>query len=186
MYLLAASGKKQTGKDTVGNIIHCHLPKGFTFHRVGFADALYREVANMLRTVDKRFNCCTTESVIEYMKSNKQDFRLLMQWWGSEYRRKQDPDYWVRQLANHIFKLNNTDKTFVYVNDCRFLNEAKFMQESGAKLWRTVRYTEGEPDMHQSEIELDSYNFDVILPNNGSMQELTSLVVCHLGHLIKQ
>ncbi len=184
MYLLAGSGKKLSGKDTIGNIIQKLLPKDVTFHRIGFADALYREVANMLRLVDRRFNCCTTEEVIEHLKLNKADYRGLLQWWGTEYRRKQDPDYWVKQLAKSILKLEG-EKRFVYVNDCRFLNEANFILQAGASIWRVVRWQEGEPDLHPSETELDSFGFDVILPNNGTLAELEELVSCHLHHLIK-
>ncbi len=81
---------------------------------------------------------------------------------------------------------NKGGNNFFYVNDCRFLNEANLITQSGGKVWRIVRYTEGEPDFHLSETELDQFSFDVVLPNNSSLAELESLVSCHLQHILKK
>ena len=46
--------------------------------------------------------------------------RALYQWWGAEYRRAADPDYWVKKLAARI---ERERPTFAVISDIRFANE---------------------------------------------------------------
>jgi hypothetical protein len=49
--------------------------------------------------------------------------RLLCQWWGTEYRRAQDHDYWVKALAARI---RREAPAFAVISDLRFFNEFEF------------------------------------------------------------
>jgi len=49
--------------------------------------------------------------------------RALLQWWGTEYRRAQDPEYWTKRLAE---TLERRQPTFAVISDMRFRNEFDF------------------------------------------------------------
>jgi hypothetical protein len=54
--------------------------------------------------------------------------RLLLQWWGTEFRRHVNPDYWVTKLKQRLEK----DKPQIaLINDLRFPNEFAFVKSLG-------------------------------------------------------
>ena len=94
--------------------------------------------------------------------------RTLCQWWGTEFRRSVDPNYWVNKLADTIAK----DKPqFALVRDMRFHNEVKFVKDSDGYTVRVDR--EGLPyNEHASEHQLDiETDWDYILDNNGTLED---------------
>jgi hypothetical protein len=88
----------------------------------------------------------------------------LLQWWGTEYRRAQDPMYWVKQWKAGI----NPKADIVLTTDMRFLNEAdavKSMKGITIQVNRKnvdgTRFIDPSRDpLHASETQLDDYNFD--------------------------
>lgn len=97
--------------------------------------------------------------------------RKLLQWWGTEYRREQDPFYWVKKTHEAIVK---SDVQFAIISDMRFFNEFAFVKNFG----RTVKVTRnGYVDLgatgHASEHQLDPVTFDYeINANEGDVDEL--------------
>lgn len=89
----------------------------------------------------------------------------LLQWWGTEYRRKQDSNYWVRKCME---KIGNDAHHIAVITDVRFINEAEAVRQAGGYTVRVSRKnTDGTPFVskdrpanHPSEVELDNYNFD--------------------------
>src|SRR6185437_6768439 len=51
--------------------------------------------------------------------------RALYQFWGSEYRRAQDPFYWIKKLQQHVEARN---PRVVIIDDLRFPNEFFFVK----------------------------------------------------------
>lgn len=85
------------------------------------------------------------------------NLRTLLQWWGTDYRRWQDPDYWVKSLRCW---LHNHVEASVVVDDVRFPNEADLIHEMGGLLVRLEPFEGWEPGPHAghpSETALDSY-----------------------------
>jgi hypothetical protein len=88
----------------------------------------------------------------------------LLQWWGTEFRRAQDQDYWVKQWKAAI----NPKANIVMVTDMRFLNEAAAVKSVGGFTVQVNRKNgDGTPFVdptrpadHVSETELDGYNYD--------------------------
>jgi hypothetical protein len=88
----------------------------------------------------------------------------LLQWWGTDFRRKQDKNYWVEKTFASI----PSSIDIACITDMRFLNEAWAVQERGGFTVNVVRknkdgsrYITGDrPANHPSEIDLDDYNFD--------------------------
>lgn len=104
--------------------------------------------------------------------------RTLLQWWGTEYRRSIDPDYWVKRLAARL----EADKPEIaLLTDMRFPNEMKFVQEYGDAVKIERRNPDGTlyvaPGItpHPSEEALARVPdnvWDAILTNDGTLEEL--------------
>lgn len=172
MNLIGIAGKKGVGKDEVCNIIRSRLQN---VKRIAFADALKDEV------------CRAMLISREYMEAHKPHFRLILQGWGTDYRRQMHgEDYWLRQWTVRIIRETDEDVTIV-VPDVRFLNEARMVQELGGYVFHVDRpdYSEGS-DFHQSENDLDKFTeFDRHIKNHGSLKQLDmevmlALDMCHL------
>jgi hypothetical protein len=100
----------------------------------------------------------------------------LLQWWGTEFRRAQDENYWVNKLFASI--PSNTD--IAIVSDVRFPNEADGIVDRGGynvnvqRLRKdgTVYYSSDRPVDHPSETALDGYNWQFRLTNHEGHQAL--------------
>jgi hypothetical protein len=101
--------------------------------------------------------------------------RLLQQWWGTEYRRAQDPNYWVNKLRDII----EAEKPAVaLISDLRFPNEVSWIKSSIDNcVVRVDRlgYKSTTPD-HPSEHALDfmddgDWHYIIQVPD-GDLEEL--------------
>lgn len=95
--------------------------------------------------------------------------RSLMQWWGTEYRRAQDENYWVKKA---LAKCTDPNKIYI-IDDCRFENEAIAIKNKGGYLVRVERPLgpiPSNPD-HPSEVALDNWGgWDVVITNSSSLE----------------
>ena len=126
--------------------------------------------------------------------------RWVLQYWGTEVcRRGFHDDIWIASLEN---KLRNS-KDDVVISDCRFPNEIKSIKDAGGIVVRVVRGPEPEwyedainanrgengnyswatsrsrlekLGIHASETAWVGTNFDVILDNNASIDDLFAQV----------
>ncbi len=95
--------------------------------------------------------------------------RRLLQWWGTEYRRAQDPDYWTKAWEHKLAGLN-LDETHVLVDDVRFINELETLKKHGGFFIRIVRPGFNGANEHSSENSLDNYaDWDLVIENDGSL-----------------
>jgi len=168
--VIGISGKKRSGKDTVGGMVidllhnrRSPLPA----RRVAFADELKREVSEV-----------TGVSLAE-IEMDKDRWRPMLQWWGVEFRRYYNgEDYWIRQMRLNL--CSNADdedgSMFSVITDVRLKNEADYIRDHGGFLIRVNRETSND-DSHSSETELDDYNrFHRVIENNGSLDDLREKV----------
>ena len=154
--IIGIIGKKRVGKDTLAN----HLVEKYGFVKVAFADALKLEVAQILAE-----NCEGTFTVQDYLEkfeADKEYYRPIIQWWGTEFRRKQRDDYWMSKVGDVIAANKN-----VVVTDARFKNEADYLRAFDAYIIRVTRDLENN-DTHSSESENDGYPADMIIMNNDT------------------
>jgi len=153
--------------------------------RHAFADALYKEVNDQIkdggsiwttRTVYTAFGTCAFEAtpLPEWVQpdpnpevSERSPYGKhpkLLQWWGTEFRRAQNPNYWVDKFVAGI----NSKADIVLVTDMRFLNEAERIKQLGGYTVQVNRLNAdgtpfvdtARPANHVSEIQLDGYNYD--------------------------
>jgi deoxynucleotide monophosphate kinase-like protein len=108
--------------------------------------------------------------------------RTLYQWWGTEYRRSIDADYWVRQLAQSI----ELDKPQIaLIDDMRFPNEMAWIKQYG----ETVRVDRDglPPSTHASETALadtSPEDWSIVLENNGTLEEFKEGAVTVFDELL--
>lgn len=111
--------------------------------------------------------------------------RWVLQYWGTDvFRNHFHRDIWIASLEN---KLRQT-KDNVVISDCRFLNEVDAIRRAGGRVIRIVRGRDPEwfefarlkphlmnttyPDVHASEYSWAPTEFDFIIENNGTIDEL--------------
>ena len=161
--LIGISGKKRSGKDTVGAMVVEWLNEhGFDAAQVAFADQLKEEVAEATG-VNRRMQ-----------EMDKERWRPILQWWGVEFRRHYfGQDYWVRKMMEKLLVM---DEDVAVVTDVRFRDEADFIRASGGFVVRVERET-GLQDGHSSETDLDGYSgFQTTLSNDGTLDDLEEKV----------
>jgi len=107
-----------------------------------------------------------------YGGMNNKDGTLL-QFWGTEFRRKNCGwDYWVDKVRTALEADRDSD---FLVPDTRFRNEARMIRDMGGLVWkidRTGYVAEDRDPRHTSEIDLDGWQFDDVILNDGTIADL--------------
>ena len=101
--------------------------------------------------------------------------RQIMQWWGTEYRRRQNLNYWVGKLTAHIHQLQqlNPRNTRFVIPDCRFENEASLVRAMGGVVWQVVRDSAAPVEHgHASATDGAKLNPSVVIDNSSTLHSL--------------
>ena len=161
-------GKAGSGKDTVFNLLKEMVPDK-EFVRLAFGDEVKKEVADR------------HQIPVELVEEQKEVFRIILQKWGTEYRRKQNERYWIDKVKTQVsFLRDNVD--VVVLTDVRFLNEVDYVKDECKGfivkvLGSSRRVMESE---HRSEMELDNITPDWLLPNKKGLSEGISFLIQEL------
>ncbi len=111
--------------------------------------------------------------------------RLALQLWGTEVcRRGFHDEIWIASVENKI----RQSKDNIVISDCRFPNEIDSIRRAGG---RVIRITRGQnpdwfavarrnpelmsiqyPEVHASEYSWAATDFDFVIDNNGSIEDL--------------
>lgn len=199
--VIGMSGKMASGKDYTAELISEAMrnhDEGVRLLFTSFTAELRRELDSIAETVKRgastdelsiKYNCPNEdiESVVSIFKSDP-DFYLptyslfnrneksreLLQFWGTEVRRKQNDDYWVRKAREFVSRVSNR-YDYIFFTDVRFENEAEGIKQMDGVIircevsddLRIVRLnkrgvsTTEESLNHSSETSLDNYeHFD--------------------------
>ena len=132
-----------------------------TFQRVSLADLLRQEVEDTLIIGSE-----AVELPVLWNKPYSDDVRRLLQWWGTDLRRNQNPDYWVLKGEEWAYETTRHGKVPVFT-DVRFPNEADMVRENGGIIVRVSAPYEirearlgAVPPSHESEDAMDDYRAD--------------------------
>lgn len=179
--LIGLSGYAQTGKDTVGQILH----DLYAFERVAFADKLkalalasnpnvglvWQEHGKELRDPP----ISTLQECVDWdgWEGAKRlpAVRRYLQNLGVAAREVFGPDFWVDQALKPPFSSR------IVVTDVRFPNEWEAIKDYGGKVWRIDRPGVESVNAHISETALDAYSFDVRLYNESTISDLSLKVI---------
>jgi len=177
--IIALTGPKGSGKDTVADII-CRRFKSVT--RVAFADPI-KKVAQHIFLLNDSDN----EEYDRLKRSNIEIHggKFETTWKHVEGRhvvreigmlmRSYDPSQFTKYVSDAITKARGTSDIFV-VTDLRFDNEYIMLKEHGAKIVKISR-PDHQYDGHITERGFNDYLVDCIIDNNGSLQKLEEQVI---------
>jgi hypothetical protein len=99
------------------------------------------------------------------------ELRNLLQTLGVGARTIFNDQFWVSQgLAG----VSEGDK--IVITDVRFPNEADAIKSLGGQIWRVKRLGVEAVNEHISETAMDGYKVDQIFVNNGSVDDLMTLL----------
>ena len=98
--------------------------------------------------------------------------RKILQLLGTECgRRIIHPDIWVNSTISEY-----TNEQNWIITDVRFPNEAAAIRERDGILIKIERPTDDLNATHESETALDNYEFDYIIENTGTLEQLKKMV----------
>ena len=171
MKVILISGKAEAGKTTTANIIKT------------FLGAHWKKVACIPYG---QYVKDTAKLIWNWDGEKDKKGRELLQWWGTDIVRAQDPNFWVDSVVR-LAKVIDKYVDYLIVDDCRFINEIE--------AWRAIKYVAldsatdalanrqrfsdiiairverpghenaltPEQRRHPSETELDDYIFDITI-----------------------
>jgi hypothetical protein len=171
--LIGIHGKARAGKDTAA----AHMVRQYGFVRTAFADPLKRAAKEMFGlTHEQTYSDELKEVLIPHWGySPRQLFQLL----GTESGREVfGEDMWLRRWAIDAERIEN-EGSHVVVTDVRFANEAEMIRKRGGVVVHLIRPMDnglGRQAFHASERGLEIEAEDVVIQNNGSLEQLYSRV----------
>lgn len=174
---IGLSGYARAGKDSTANIL---IDQGWK--RFAFADKLKLAVKKLNPIVDNELGRpFTLEDALtregpDRAKEMYPEYRRLLQVMGTEVGREMfGENFWVEQALRDVQE--NDRAVFT---DCRFPNEAQAIKDLGGEIWRINRPGFGPVNSHASEISLDDWAFDLIIENDGDLDQLRVKVTASL------
>lgn len=207
MKMIGLAGPAGVGKDTIAD----YLVEKYNFTKFSFSDALYEEVAQAFgidkaalyersakeretpalqywycqdKTFQNLMFHLLTEEGVPFPMDKWLSPRWVLQRWGTDYRRAQDPEYWINKamLFTEAYLRNATEHPDTprggLVNcSVRFENERAFIQQFNGEIWHVRR--EGWGDSmgasekgYVSEQGLPVGKDDKIIHNSGTIEQL--------------
>lgn len=185
MEIVGLSGYARSGKDEAAKV----LVEEFGFTRVAFADKL-RDFLYALNPMVSQYvyvkgdddkpvlwggneTVCVQEVIDVFGWDGYKEtpygpeVRRLLQRLGTEAGRETLWDsIWIDAALTGL-----PEDAKVVVTDCRFPNEAQAIDKRGGSLWRVKRTGVGPANSHPSETSLDYHRFDIVLHNDGSLED---------------
>ena len=183
--IIGLCGAQGSGKDTVANI----LITEYGFVKLTFASTLKDVVAILFSWPRDLLEGLTEESRL--WRETVDDFwsaklsisgftpRKALQMIGTDlFRLHFNNDIWISIVENKIgAMLKNNPNINIVISDCRFANEfsliKQFPDSHIITILREKNYSINKL-AHSSETEWVNYNFDAILQNDNSIDELKS------------
>lgn len=213
--IIAISGKKGSGKDTVGKIIQ-HIQPEYDWQIKKYAGKL-KEVAGLILGIaphnfeDEGFKNSYLSLEWNYTQDYFNQFgvkvgigehqmtiRTFLQRLGTEGGRAVHPEIWINALYADYQCIpadrapNGWDCPNWLITDCRFPNEFKAAKDKGGFAIRIerddiLRLGKEDTDKHPSETALDNVSdWDAIIYNNGTQEELMKQVTETLNKLTNE
>lgn len=191
MKLIALCGAAGAGKDTVADMLPAR--------KLAFADTLYREVAEAFGVSVDHLQTRALKELTQlaycFDRCQSSEFktfalvrdlpgfgmvrvspRQILQWWG-DYRRAQDPDYFVKRTREELI-IDGYSYDKHVITDVRFPNEAAMVRQLDGQIWQIQRpdYEAGGTG-HASDTAGDEFGPDLVVTNGGSLEDLRATVL---------
>jgi len=186
--IIAICGAKRSGKDVLAD----HLVKKYNYERLAFADPLKLAVKNLFNFDDDQIGLCEDNG------TDRKDIiderwgitpRAALQFFGTEIMQEKIQEllptvkrnFFANTLKNHIEGAEE-GKKFV-ISDLRFIHEYDMLaniskiEYKDKMIVRVIRPSKNrikDENPHISEIEYTNIPYDIIMINNGSIDEYIS------------
>lgn len=167
MKLILIGGKARSGKDTVAQMIVDNCEK----------KTLVIAYADLVKFVATKF--------LGWNGEKDHHGRTLLQMVGTDLVRKHNPDYWVNFVLT-MLNLLPIEAEVIIISDVRFKNELLLPMLTHTD-WISI-YVERNQDngltadqvAHASEVGVEPRHFQVVLKNNGTLDELQEKVFAEI------
>lgn len=176
MQIIGISGKRGSGKDTLGKV----LINKYGFVKISFAKRLKEIAKDMYALTNEQVDGMLKETIDPRYGITPRDILIGL---GNDGR-KYDPNVWIRLAFQGL-----PDGKYI-VTDLRYQNEAKYLQDQGAMLVRLNRAKElnvyGTQELNTlSETDLDNYRFDMVVPEefNVTLDDLDTVAFRIMGRM---
>ena len=160
MKVCCISAKARHGKDTAAELIKEYLEsKGQRVLITHFADLL-------------KFICT---KFFGWDGNKDEKGRTLLQYIGTDVVGAKRPTYWAEFIVD-VLKMFENEWDYVLIPDCRYPIEVTTLKSSFDTIVLRVERPNFESGLtatqksHPSEVDMDNYDFDVQLLNNGSLE----------------
>ena len=166
--LIGLSGRARTGKTTAAN----HLANTYDLVTYALADPLREGLMNIFNLSPCDFDDERKELTIDWLGRSP---RELMQSMGTDWGRHQvHPELWLLLAEKNLEFLGQTNdnaRGFV-ISDLRFENEADFVRKRGGMVIHLLRTDAAEVNPHISETGIGIQDNDLVLHNDGAIEDL--------------
>lgn len=176
--IIGLSGYATSGKDTVAEV----LTRLYGYQRVAFADklkAFVRTINPVIATIHGK-DIVRADELVRGLGDTEaktyKEYRRILQVAGTTVREFFGKDTWVNAALDGV-------DGYVVVTDVRFQNEAQRIKDLGGLVLRVQRPGVGPANDHISERDLDAFNFDGYVINDGTLLDLEGEVQRVLGDL---
>ena len=183
--IIAICGAKRSGKDVLAE----HIIKKYNYTRLSFADPLKVAVKGLFNFDDDQVGIGVDTG------TDKKDIiderwgitpRAALQFFGTEMMQEKIQEllpgmkrnFFANTLANHIE--NSTEEERFVISDLRFIHEYERLLNISKinirdiTIVRVIRPSKDrtkEPEPHISELEYTQIPYDIIMINNGSIED---------------
>lgn len=188
--IVGIGGRTRSGKDTVAE----YLIQQHEFVRLAFSDELKREVERIFyRTLSieaqrmyghhiSRGTMTLQDAIHTLIWTDRTPLtRCLLQEWGTDLRRAENPSYWIIKYVQAFLKQSKP----VVTPDVRFPNEMRIVRQwGGVVVWVNRTHGESNPEVlnHPSEQTLTHESgWDAVFENEGTKEELYAQVEAFLA-----
>lgn len=185
--IFAFGHKARQGKDTLAKFMIEKYHDRFDMERFGFADAVKLESyeglsfaahpfwdssmrRNLFGNIEPPPKFTTRGEILAWSEKNRPILRPLWQYWGTEFRRAQDENYWVKKTMSDI---TEADIEIAIITDLRFLSEVLAVTRRGGYVIKVSREDyQPDVDQHVSETALDGFTDWDLEVSANSLEEL--------------
>lgn len=197
MILLGISGKIGCGKTTLAQMLIEQAPIEVSV-RLSFGDNIKRECAayfgfpvewcHSQEGKEKKFSMGYPGGDLD-ASPLELTVREALQWYGTDYRRAHDPEYWLKamrvQIDRYSERYADTDPLIV-IDDVRFPDEAELVRSLGGSLVRLDPFegwTPGSHAEHITETALDDWQGWALraAPRLGGLADIAAQVLELVG-----